>query len=201
MPKVLKIVTAPNTILGTPAKKVEYFDAWLKNLVKDMQKTLEAQKDPQGVGLAAPQVGVNLALFIIKPSPQAKTEVFVNPRIVNSLKSVSDKEKSRLKFSDKQSRKPTNHHLQTDSKSKEKRLEGCLSVPKIWSPILRAEKVLLEYQDLEGIRHKKWISGFKAIIIQHEIDHLQGILFTQRAIEQNSQLYEEKEGKLKKLKF
>jgi peptide deformylase len=81
------------------------------------------------------------------------------------------------------------------------KLEGCLSIPKIWSPVARAKKILLEYQDLTCQVKREWFQGFKAIIIQHEVDHLNGILFTQRALEQKNPLYEEKEGKLKKLRY
>ena len=75
-------------------------------------------------------------------------------------------------------------------------LEGCLSIPRIWSPVNRHAKVHLEYTNLRGERKDKWFSGFDAVIIQHEMDHLHGILFTQRSLEQHMKLYEEKNGKL-----
>jgi peptide deformylase len=62
--------------------------------------------------------------------------------------------------------------------------------------VTRAKKVLLEYQDPTGRVRKKWFSGFRAVIVQHEIDHLAGVLFTQRAIAQKAPMYEEKDGKL-----
>lgn len=176
---MLKIVTAPNSVLTTATKKVDSIDQSILNLVKKMEKTLIAQVDPQGVGLAATQVGVGLSLFIMKPNKKAKTDVFINPKIVQILQ--------------------TSEVSKSSGKKKKQPLEGCLSIPKIWSPVTRAKKVLLEYQDLTGTIHKKWFSGLKAIIVQHEVDHLQGILFTQRALEQGSQMYEEKNGKLKKL--
>ncbi|MBI4226053.1 peptide deformylase [Candidatus Roizmanbacteria bacterium] len=208
---MLKIITVPNPILTTTAKKIERFDGVLKKLVKDMDQTLRAQVNPQGVGLAAPQVGINEALFIIKPVPKAKTEVFVNPRIilvqtVDDGRWKMDHEDGKLKIE-----KNSNFHHQSSKsilnppssivkkpKSKTK-LEGCLSIPKIWGAIKRDDKIFLEYQDLTSKKHKKWFSGFKALVIQHEIDHLRGVLFTQRALEQNTLLYEEKEGELKKL--
>ncbi len=148
-----------------------------------MDKTLVAQSDPQGVGLAAPQVGYNLQLFIIKPTPESKTEVFINPKIikhvVHNIKHKTVKTVTR--------------------KKKKTPLEGCLSIPRIWGPVRRAKKVFLEYQTPSGEKKQSWSSGFKAVIIQHEMDHLQGVLFTERAVEQKSQLYEEKNGKLEKL--
>jgi len=190
---MLKIVTSPNSILTSPTKKVERFDGSLRKLVKDMDQTLRAQVNPQGVGLAAPQVGKNLAVFIVKPTPEAKTETFVNPKIVKSEVGSWKLEEN------KNNKKPQTSNLKPRTSKHKTKLEGCLSIPKIWGSIKRAEKIYLEFQDLSGNTHKKWFFGFKALVIQHEVDHLKGVLFTQRALEQNSQLYEEKEGKLEKL--
>ncbi len=194
---MLNIVKVPNPILASRVKKVDKFDQDLTKMVDEMIETLNAQVNPQGVGLAAPQVGVNLALFIIKPSSKAKTEAFVNPRILKF-------EVGSLKLEDEITNEETHQTSNVKPKTKKKKrnkLEGCLSIPKIWGGVSRAAKVLIEYQDLNGKSHKKWFRGFRAVIIQHEVDHLYGILFTQRALEQNTQLYEEQEGKLKKLKY
>ena len=187
---MLKLVTVPNSILAGQTKKVEQFDASLENLLKDMDQTLSAQVNPQGVGLAAPQIGKNLALFIIKPTPEAKTEIFINPRILK-LEVGSEKLEVKNRTS----------NLKPQTSNRKTKLEGCLSIPKIWGHINRANKVYLEFQDLKGKTHKKWFSRFKSLIIQHEVDHLKGILFTQRALEQNNQLYEEKDGELLPLRF
>ena len=208
---MLKIVTIPNPVLAQLTKKVEQFDASLQILVKDMDQTLRAQVNPQGVGLAAPQVGVNLSVFISKPTPSSKTEVFVNPRIIQ-VQTVDDgrwkmdHEDGRLKieknssFHHQSSKSTLNPPSSIVKKPKSKtKLEGCLSIPKIWGSVKRAQKVLIEFQDQTGKVHKKWFSGFRAIIIQHEVDHLAGVLFTQRALEQKTTLFEEKEGKLEKL--
>lgn len=175
---MLKIVNVPNTVLTTPVKPVKKIDSTIKKLVKEMEKTLKAQVDPQGVGLAAPQVGVSIALFIMQPSPEENVEVMINPKIKHSETVAKQKEE--------------------DEKEHEQ-LEGCLSIPRIWSPIRRHDKVLLEYQDIEGDTLTKEFDGFEATIVQHEMDHLNGILFTQRAVEQNQDLFEEKKGKLKKI--
>ena len=175
---MLKIVEVPNKILTQPVKKVLKIDAKIKNLILEMEKTLISQTDPQGVGLAAPQVGSNLAIFIIKPTLKSKTEVFINPQIIKT-------------FSTKKINKKTHSPL----------FEGCLSIPHIWGPIKRAKTVLLRYQTLEGLTKEKLFTGFKAIIIQHEVDHLHGILFTQRSLEQKQPLYEEKNGQLVKTKI
>ncbi len=189
---MLKIVTVPNPILTQLVKKVKKFDQELKDLIAEMEKTLEAQVDPQGVGLAAPQVGLSHALFIIKPSKKAKCEAFINPRILKAMENTPEVLRD----------KSSNSTSGVKAKKKQKtKLEGCLSIPKIWGPVERAKKVYLEYQDLNNRLHRKWFSGFKAIVIQHEIDHLSGILFSQRVLEQKGKLFEEKEGKLEKLKY
>lgn len=194
---MLKIVQVPHKVLTSPTKQVEVIDDKIKKLVYDMEETLIAQVDPQGVGLAATQVGYGLALFIMKPSPKAKTEVCINPRIVEV--SQVGRSQSKLEITG-----PTNSDQlrQTSTSSDEnKKLEGCLSIPRIWGPVRRPQKVLMEYQDLTGEKHSKWFTGFKATIVQHEVDHLQGVLFTQRALEQKTTLYEEKNGELEKMKY
>lgn len=186
---MLRIVNTPNKILTTPVQPVKTIDNNIIKLVAEMEKTLDAQVDPQGVGLAATQVGVGLALFIIKPDPDGKAKAFINPKII--------KHES---LNTQPSTLNTKHSSQKEKKKKEgTKLEGCLSIPRIWGPVKRAGKVLVQYQDLAGKTHEKWFSGFEAIIIQHEVDHLQGILFTQRSLEQNAPLYEEKDGELEKV--
>lgn len=151
-----------------------------------MEETLNAQINPQGVGLAANQVGLNLSIFLAKPDPDSPIEVVINPRILEI-----SKQKASYKNKSKAARK----------RGKKSSLEGCLSIPRIWAPVQRAHKVRLEYQDIKGKKRKKWFTGFKAAIMQHEIDHLNGILFTQRALEQKTEMLEEKNGKLEKIEY
>ncbi|NTU72970.1 peptide deformylase [Candidatus Roizmanbacteria bacterium] len=178
---MLKIVQVPNKVLITPTQKVVNFDSKLKKLIADMEETLIAQVDPQGVGLAATQVGVNKAIFIMKPKPTGPTTVCINPEIL-------------------QIEEPSTSSTKKSKKKQSGALEGCLSIPRIWSPLRRPKKVLLKYQTEAGETKEEWFVGFKAIIVQHEVDHLNGILFTKRALEQNSSLYEEREGELLKIK-
>ncbi len=181
---MLKIVHAPHAILTKKVREVKKIDKKIRDLVYDMEETLIEQVDPQGVGLAAPQINEDLAIFIIKPTLKAETLVFINPKILET--------KSPSPVAGDQ--KPSSKEDKEDIK-----LEGCLSIPRIWGPVTRNTKVLLEYQDLTGEKHTDWFSGFKSVIIQHEMDHLKGILFTERVLEQKGRLYQEKDGELEKI--
>lgn len=179
---MLKIVHIPNPVLTTPAKPVTVFDAKLKKLLKDMEEALEACVDPQGVGLAAPQVGISQQIFLMKPTEESVCKAYINPQIIK-LEQLPETP------------------LEKKNRKKSPSLEGCLSIPRIWSPVTRNNKVQLSYQDVNGQTHVEWFTGFEAVIVQHEVDHLNGILFTRRAVEQNSQLFEEKNGELVKVGF
>ena len=137
-----------------------------------MIKALEEARDPEGVGLAAPQVGMSLQLFIIKQTPASPVLVFINP--VLHTQSDSDEEKP------------------TTSKSKKRnpvKLEGCLSLDNIWGVVKRHNSIIISYLDENGTYRKRKFTGFLSTIIQHEMDHLKGILFPKRVLEQNGKLY------------
>jgi peptide deformylase len=176
---MLQIVHIPHPALSRPSKNIKKIDTKIHKLIKDMEKTLLAQVDPPGVGLAAPQVGVNLNLFLMKPTERARITAYINPKILEIDSTYSPKKKK------------------DDGDS----LEGCLSIPKIWSPVVRTQRVLLEYTKPDGSVLTDWFEGFEAVIVQHEVDHLNGILFTKRAVEQKAPLFEEKNGELKEIDF
>jgi len=168
---MLRIVTAPNPALSIKAKPVTKVDSTILQLIKQMEEALDAATDPIGVGLAAPQVNKSLAIFVIKPSPKAKLQAFINPKITKIEKQTVGK-----------------------TKGKTKKLEGCLSLVNIWGEVERARAVWLDYLDIEGKPHHKKFNGFIATIIQHEVDHLNGILFPKRVLEQKGTLYESKKN-------
>jgi len=161
------VVFVPNSVLTTPATKVTSFDDKLKKLIKDMKKSLNSMVDPKGVGLAAPQIGVSLQVFITKPTSRTKIRAFVNPVITY------------------RSDEKTNGVPERKNK-----LEGCLSIPKIWGKVSRATAVTLQYQDETGKKKEETFKGFMATIVQHETDHIHGTLFTQRVLEQKAKLYQ-----------
>jgi peptide deformylase len=172
---MLRIVQAPSPVLATVAQPVETINAGIHKLIKEMTATLEAAKDPEGVGLAAPQIGKSLRLFIIKQTPQSHVEVFINPTM-EEMAALPEMD------ADEQEKKGV-------------KLEGCLSLKNIWGIVNRAPSVRLSYLDEKGETHTRKFTGFLATIIQHEYDHIEGILFPRRVLEQNGKLYKAKKNK------
>lgn len=148
---VRTIVKIPSAVLGRKAIKVKNFDAALERLVSDMVETL---RSTTGVGLAAPQIGVSEKVIVIEyaeEDAEPALYVVVNPEIID----VSD-------------------DMLTG-------IEGCLSVPDLIGEVDRHERITVKGQDIKGKALKIKAEGWLARIFQHEIDHLDGILFTQRA--------------------
>lgn len=172
---MLHIVQAPNPVLATVAEPVEAINASVEKLIKDMIITLESARDPEGVGLAAPQIGKSLRLFIIKQTPASEVEVFINPQMEEMA--------------------PLPEIQAEEQEKKGVKLEGCLSLKDIWGIVNRAPSVHLRYLDEKGTEHSRKFSGFLATIIQHEYDHIEGILFPRRVLEQNGKLYKAKKDK------
>ncbi len=173
------IVTTPDKVLLERAKPVTKFDAKLASIIRGMEETLRATKDPIGVGLAAPQVGISLRIFQMKPTEKSHVTTYINPEIVSES---SESEVPHFTNSEKvESKKPKS--------SKNKLLEGCLSIPDIWGNVTRKKELELSWQDEKGNKLRQKFTGFPAIIIQHEIDHLNGILFTKHVMSQNEKLF------------
>jgi len=171
---ILKLVSVNDKALRSKSKRVIKFDQKLKEFVKNMEETLTSQDDPEGVGLAAPQVGKNIQLFLMRfEEEEAKIhkekdliKTIINPKIISKGKSVKSK------------------------RNKKEVLEGCLSLPHYYGPVARPDEITIEYQDLSGKSHQKEFKGFPASIVLHEIDHLNGVLFVDRLLEQGGKLYE-----------
>ena len=181
---MLKIVTVPNAVLTTPTQKVKTITPKVRRLVEEMKKTLVSQRDPEGVGLAATQVGESLSIFIMRPTLKGEISVYINPEAkqVESDDIISTSKTLKAR------------------KAKQSKMEGCLSIPRIWAPLKRKGRIQLDYEDLDGVKHSKDFEGFEAIIVAHEVDHLNGILFTQRCLEQGITLYEEDDDELVAMK-
>ena len=170
---MMKIVLAPNEVLSQKTQNYVFKknDSYLPKLLKDMEEALLSASDPKGVGLAAPQIGKSIAIFLAKPTDKSKISVFINPVIIEA----EDTEKK--------------------TKKGVKKLEGCLSLPDIWGEVLRSPSVTLSWFDEKGDQKTKKFTGFMATIIQHETDHLNGILFPKHVLAQNGSLYKSHKNK------
>lgn len=174
-----KMVVTPSPVLLEKAAPVEKFDKKLAQIVTEMRETLDSTVDPVGVGLAAPQVGISKRIFLAKPQENGPTHIFINPALIQMQSAEEIPHFSNSKKVEK--RKP--------KKSRGKLLEGCLSVPNIWGNVSRKKEIKVSYQDVDGKKHIRSFKNFPAIIIQHELDHLNGILFTKHVLSQGEQLY------------
>lgn len=140
-------------ILSKKAKKIEIIDNKIKELANDMLDTMYAN---DGIGLAACQVGMLKAMivydvaYIDEKHPKKDPQVLINPVITNKSKSMVTVE------------------------------EGCLSFPNVFDNVVRHEKITVEYTDLDGKKQSKKVKGMEAVCIQHELDHLDGIVFLDR---------------------
>jgi peptide deformylase len=149
---VLPILEAPHPMLKVKAEPADPADASLRALVRDMLETMYVAP---GIGLAAPQVGVLKRLFVVDVADKKKGEepaptVLLNPEIA-----WRSEEEVSLE-------------------------EGCLSVPGHFAEVLRPREVRMRYQDLEGELREIDADGLLARCLQHELDHLDGVLFIDR---------------------
>jgi len=145
----LRIRIYGENILRDNSADVEDFDEELEDLVVKMAETMFME---EGVGLAAPQVGVSRRIAVVNPDPYNPDTLLtlVNPRILT----CSD---------------------ETDCIE-----EGCLSIPGVRGKVERSIVIEIEYQDIHGEKHGARVDGLVSRIIQHEIDHLDGVLFVDR---------------------
>ncbi len=159
---ILPIVAYGDPVLKKEAEEIEQDYAGLKQLIDDMFETMY---EASGVGLAAPQVGRSIRLFIVDASPFAEKDededddplaegcegfkkVFINPII------------------EEESGEPWGFQ------------EGCLSIPKIREEVMRKPKIRITYYDENWNFHDEVYEGYNARVIQHEYDHIEGVLFT-----------------------
>lgn len=163
---IRKVLSSNNPILRKKSKPVAKIDKKVKDLIKDLKDTLATQKDPEGVGLAAPQIGKNLRVFAAKYKKFER--IVINPEIV---------------------RVEENKNTSAKKAAEREILEGCLSLPYYYGPLKRVEKVTIKYMDESGKSITETFEGFHAQIIMHEIDHLEGILFIDHLLSEGKPLY------------
>jgi len=151
----LKIYMLGQETLRTPAIRIVKVDDSIRQLAKNMLVTMYSAK---GIGLAAPQVGVQKRILVIDlnfEDPDATPNVFINPEIISSSASLDTYE------------------------------EGCLSIPGVYLNVLRPSSIKLSYRDEMGRPKKMNAEGLMARCIQHEIDHLNGVLFVDKVTDQD----------------
>ncbi|MBR47830.1 MAG: peptide deformylase, partial [Flavobacteriaceae bacterium] len=159
---ILPILSYGNSVLKMKALPISVKTTNLETLIKNMWETMYAA---QGVGLAAPQIGESKRLFIVDTYPFSDNEdlsieernflrgfkkVFINPEIIE--------ETGKECFFN----------------------EGCLSIPGIREDVKRKDSITIKFQDLNGKFIKESLSGIAARVVQHEYDHIEGILFTDK---------------------
>ncbi|MGK0289492.1 MAG: peptide deformylase [bacterium] len=149
---VLPVLTYPHPFLKTVAKSVTQFDEQLKLLVQNMFETMYEEK---GIGLAATQVRENKRLLVLdvpEDDQEEDDERKKNPIVMINPEITKKSGKSMCE-------------------------EGCLSVPEIRADVARADEITVEYQDIDQNAQTLDAVGLVAICVQHEIDHLNGVLF------------------------
>jgi peptide deformylase len=180
--KILKIFTYPSPILKKIATNVEVFDDELKELCRNMLTTMY---DAPGIGLAAPQVGISKRIFVMDvefdrkevtaADGQTKYEIVDRKPLIFINPVIKNKE-GQFKYE-----------------------EGCLSLPGIYDEVTRAKKITLEYQDLEGNKKEIEAEDLFAVCIQHENDHLDGVVFIERLSMLKKNFFHKKLVKRKKM--
>lgn len=147
-------------VLRTPSLPLDVTDTLVKQLASLLEATVKDKKN-DGVGIAAPQIGINKQLFLIQRFDKQgyPFEAFLNPSI---------RWKSQL--------------MQSGT-------EGCLSIPDSMAKVDRHYAIMVAYQTLNGDWKEEIIEGFTAVIFQHEYDHLIGVLFLDRVQEQAAKSY------------
>ena len=154
---VLQVKTVPDPILTQKAQKVTGFGEETKKIVRDLLDTLDTARDPEGAGLAAPQLGYGKSICVARKffrDPKDKATVLHEDIVLINPKAYG--------------------------KSKEVDLdwEGCLSVPNVYGKVGRSKRVKVKAVNEKGEPFRMTANGVFARVILHEIDHLNGVLFT-----------------------
>ena len=164
----LQIHTLGNGVLRQSTRRIGKVDESVRDLVRDMLRSMYAAK---GIGLAAPQVGIHKQLLVLDldlETPTTPPVVLINPEIISSSATVETYE------------------------------EGCLSIPGVYLNVVRPSEIVLSFRDEMGRPRKMKADGLMARCIQHEMDHLEGVLFVDRVTDENELSLELKEHGFKR---
>ncbi|NGZ90881.1 peptide deformylase [Psychroflexus maritimus] len=157
---ILPIVAYGNPVLKKKAKEIDQDYPELNTLIDNMWETMY---NAHGVGLAAPQIGLPIRLFIVDASPFAEDE------------DLNEAEKQQLKSFKKTFINPK---ILVEEGDEWDFNEGCLSIPNVREDVFRKPDIVIEYLDQNFNQQKEELSGLAARVVQHEYDHIEGILFT-----------------------
>jgi peptide deformylase len=159
---ILPIIAYGDPILR---KITTTIDAGYPNLEKLITNMKETMYNASGVGLAAPQIGKAIRLFLIDASPFAEDEA------------ISEEDRAVLKNFNKVF---INAQILEEEGETWAFNEGCLSIPDVREDVFRQPKITIEYQDEDFMKHTETLEGLAARVFQHEYDHIEGILFTDK---------------------
>lgn len=173
---IYPIIIYGSPVLRKVAENIDKNHPRLKEFIDDMWETMYHS---DGLGLAAPQVGKSVRLFVIdgepleEENPELKNfkKVFINPKIIESSSETITQN------------------------------EGCLSIPNLREEIIRPLKIRLDYYDENFNHFDEWYEGAAARVIQHEYDHLEGIMFTDKVSPIKKRLLKGKLAAISKGKF
>lgn len=158
---ILPILAYGDPILKKEAEEIDKDYPNLKELIDDMWETMHSSK---GVGLAAPQIGKSIRLFIVDTTPFADED--------------GEEPDPRAEGCDGFKKVFINPIIEEESGEEWAFEEGCLSIPNIREDVYRKEKVVISYYDENFNLKEETYEGYRARVIQHEYDHLEGVLFT-----------------------
>lgn len=159
-----KIVSVPHQALRAHSEPITTFDNQLREQVLDLVEALKSARDPEGVGLSFPQINLNLRGFVTYL--EKKIKIYLNPVLLDHSEEVT-----------------------LGGTLERPTLEGCLSIPHLYGPVPRAKKIKVLAYDEWGNEFTKTFSSFPARVFLHELDHLDGVLFTDYTLKNNLPLY------------
>lgn len=186
----LEIIHFPDPRLKIKSQPVSDFGPKLKRLVADMEETMHWAK---GIGLAAIQVAVPQRLLVIDIGDLSSEDEYIEGNAESEQRLSERKTISNVEVFINPEILEASGEIVYE--------EGCLSVPGVYAKVKRHENLKLRYQDLDGLTHVIETTGLKSIVLQHEIDHLEGIVFPDRLGSLQKTLVLQKYAKLQKQKL
>ncbi len=177
-PSELDIVLYPDPVLAKKASSVEAFNGELKDMAESMLHTMY---QAPGIGLAAPQVGNPIRMFVLDVDFEREVR-----------RNLNEDEKEEYEVKNLNPQVFINPTITVTSKEKFKYKEGCLSLPGIYDDVIRPKDILVNYYDIKGNKKELQASGLLSICIQHEADHLDGVMFIDRLSQLKKTFYKKK---------